>query len=114
MVMVKEKVEPAAHARRMMCHTRATSVMSTSAVMSATIPAIRLARRRHMRRSTRSAMAPETIPRKKNGAMRAAEATPTMKAESVISKTSQPKATCSIPMARDCMSVAPQNRRKSR
>ena len=53
------------------------------------------------RRSSQSANAPEKIPRKKNGAICAAAATPTMKADPVISKTSQPTATRSIPMPRE-------------
>ena len=55
----------------------------------------RLRRRISLRRSTRSAMVPATMPRKKKGAILAAEATPTMNGESVIRRTSQPKMTCS-------------------
>jgi len=53
---------------------------------------------KNKRLSSQSAIAPDSIPRKNNGAMRAAAATPTMKAEPVMSNTSQPTATCSIPV----------------
>ena len=53
---------------------------------------------KNKRRSSQSAIAPESMPRRYRGAIRAAAATPTMKAEPVMSKTSHPTATCSIPV----------------
>ena len=53
------------------------------------------------------------MPRKKKGAMRAADATPTMNGESVMSNTSQPRATWSIPMQREWKSEAAQSSLKS-
>ena len=52
-------------------------------------------------RSNQSATAPERMPNKNNGAIRAAADTPTMKAEPVISKTNQPTATCSMPVPKE-------------
>ena len=66
------------------------------------------------RRSAQSAIAPERIPRKKKGAMATADETPTMNSESVISKTSQPRATLSIPKPTDWIVDATQRKRKSR
>ena len=68
---------------------------------------------KRLRRSTRSDTAPDRIPRKRKGAMRAAAATPTMKGESVISSTSQPSATWSIPMQSEWNSDAAQRSLKS-
>ena len=61
----------------------------------------RALKNRNMRLSSQSAIAPETIPRKNIGAMRAPAATPTMNGEPVMSKTSQPTATVSIPVPRE-------------
>ena len=55
----------------------------------------------NMRRSTLSATAPDTRPRKKNGAIRAAEDTPTQNGEFVSSNTTHPSATNSMPMPTD-------------
>ena len=70
--------------------------------------------RMNILRSTRSATAPDTSPRKKNGAIRAAEDTPTQKGELVSSNTTQPSATNSIPMPTDCTTVAVHRSLKSR
>ena len=59
-------------------------------------------------------MAPENMPKKNRGAMRAAAVTPTRKAESVMSKTNQPTATCSIPVLKEQNRVEAQNNLKSR
>ena len=55
--------------------------------------------RSRVRRSHRSAMAPEMSPKKKKGAIRAAAPTPTISSDPVNSKMSQPTETCSIPVA---------------
>ena len=66
------------------------------------------------RRSQRSAMAPDRIPRTKKGSIRAPAPTPTMNSEPVSSKISQPTDTCSIPVASEYSSVDAQSSRKSR
>ena len=66
------------------------------------------------RRSIRSAMAPDTTPRKKKAAIRAEIAAPTIREDSVISSTSQPRATESMPIPTDCASVDAQSSLKSR
>ena len=93
-------MQPPAVIRPMTAHTSATPAKSIMAIRAATRLAARVIRRISKRRPTRSATTPERTPRKKNGAIRAAEATPTMKAEPVISNTSQPNATCSMPEPR--------------
>ncbi len=67
-------------------------------MMTATADPARALNNKNKRLSNQSAIAPDSIPKKNKGAMRAADATPTMKAEPVISKTSQPTATASIPV----------------
>ena len=68
----------------------------------------------NLRRSIRSATTPESGPRKKNGAIPNAEATPTMNADSGISNMSQPDTTQFIPIAADWMRTAHHRSRKSR
>jgi hypothetical protein len=68
------------------------------AMIAATATPPKALNNKNKRLSSQSAIAPDSIPRKNNGAMRAAAATPTMKAEPVMSNTSQPTATCSIPV----------------
>ena len=53
--------------------------------------------RRNIRLSTLSAIRPEKTPSRKSGTILRAAASPTMNAESVFSKTIQPRATLSIP-----------------
>ena len=86
---------------------------SIRAISRATADAPRVPSRSSNRRSHRSAMAPDSMPRRKKGNIRAAAPTPTINSEPVSSKMSHPTDTCSIPVAREYRSVAPQRRRKS-
>lgn len=81
---------------------------------TATIEPIRLMPIRNIRRSKRSLIAPERRPKKKKGAILAAEATPTMNGEPVISKISQPTATFSMPLPREYSRVEAHKSLKSR
>ena len=98
MVRAKANAAPWAATRAITAHTLVLVARISTAIPAATTPARKVTTRRKALRSSLSLNVPDTIPRKKKGAMRAAAATPTMKADSVISNTSQPTATCSMPL----------------
>ena len=79
----------------------AESKKRTAAVRAAMTAPASVVHRTAIRRSTLSATAPDTKPSRKKGAMRAADAAPTMSGEPVTSRTSQPSATNSMPMPTD-------------
>ena len=74
-----------------------SEVRRTSAIRVAVMAEHSEINRSTTRRSARSATAPDSTPNRKKGAMLADAATPTMKGESVISKTSHPRVICSMP-----------------
>ena len=98
----------------MMCHSSTTSAAKTAAMTPAAAAPARETTQSSLRRSNRSATAPDNGPRKKNGAMPNADATPTMNADSVISKMSQPDTTQFMPIDADWISTAHHRSRKSR
>ena len=98
---MKANMQPPVATRAITTHTPGSPVRRTVAITAATATPPRALKNKNNRLSSQSASAPESIPRKNRGAMRAAAATPTMKAEPVMSKTSQPTATCSIPVPRE-------------
>jgi len=83
-------------------------------MMPATMLPVRLIPIRKTRRSRRSLMAPERIPRKKKGAILAAAATPTMNGDPVMLRISHPTATFSMPVPREYSRVEAHRSLKSR
>ena len=96
---MKAKVLPNSATRQITTHTLFSPPSSSRAMARATADAPTEPIRRRVRRSHRSAMAPDRMPKKKNGTMRAAAPTPTISSEPVSSNISQPTETCSIPVA---------------
>ena len=93
MVKAKANAEPWAATKAIIVQTSGSAARISRAIPAATPPARRVTTRRKALRSSRSLNVPDRIPKKKNGAIRAAAATPIMKDEPVSSKTSQPTAT---------------------
>ena len=96
-----------------MCQSRASSASSAAAITPDAAAAATVTTRSSRLRFIRSATAPETAPRKKNGAIATADAAAVTNAEPVISNTSQPVTTQFIPTAADCSSTHNHSSRKS-
>ena len=95
---MKASMQPPAATSTITAQIGGSPVNNTTAMIPATAMPLKAMKSRNKRRSSQSAIAPESIPRKNKGAMRAAAATPTMNADPVMSKTSHPTATCSMPV----------------
>ena len=76
---------PSASTTAMMTQTVATPQSSSSPITSAAADAPSVPTRSSVRRSHRSAIAPDSIPRTKKGSIRAAAPTPTMNSDPVSS-----------------------------
>jgi len=84
-VMVKAIALPSASTSAMMTHSLASPNSSRTAIANAAVDAPSVPIRSSVRRSHRSAMAPDSIPRTKKGSIRAAAPTPTMNSDPVSS-----------------------------
>ena len=98
---VKANMLPRAPTSATTTQTLVRPPSSIRAITRATAAAPRLPIRSSKSRSHRSVMAPDNMPNRKKGSIRAAAPTPTINSEPVSSNISQPTDTCSIPVARE-------------
>ena len=105
--------EPASAVSARISHSGAAPASSTAAIapVTATNATVIVSSRRT--RLMRSATAPETGPRKKNGAIDMAEDIAVQNGEPVISNTSHPVTTICMPSAVDCSSRPVHSSRKA-
>ena len=111
--MRKAVAQPPRAVSARMCQSRARPASSAAAITPDVTTAATVTMRSKRLRFIRSATAPETAPRKKNGTIEMAEDAAVTNADPVSSNTSQPVTTQFIPTAADCSSTHSHSSRKS-
>ena len=112
-VIVNAVTQPLRAVSARMCQSRARSASSAAAITPEAAAAATVTARSSRLRFIRSATAPETGPRKKNGAIARADATAVKNGEPVISNTIHPVTTQFIPKDADWSSTHIHSSRKS-